>query len=153
MIEFLETISYWYWLAFGLLLMLVEMLVPGVLFLWLGFAGIATGILLLIIPSLTWELQLVVFAVLSVVAIFAGRRFVYARQAPTDHPTLNRRGEQFVGQQYTLDEATSGGRGRLRIGDTMWAVAVVPQGADLDAGARVTVVQIDGATLMVQAQS
>ena len=47
---------------------LSEVLVPGVLFMWLGAAAIVTGLILLGIPDLGWQLQLVVFAVLSVVS-------------------------------------------------------------------------------------
>ena len=151
MIEFMESVTFWYWLGFGMGLMLVEVLVPGVLFLWLGTAAILTGLAMLAVPDMTWQVQLVVFAVLSVASVFVGRRYVYATPQPTDHPTLNRRGENFVGQQYALDGAASGGQGRVKIGDTMWAVSVRPHGADLAAGARVTVVSVDGATLVVEA--
>jgi inner membrane protein len=151
MIEFMQSVTFWYWLAFGMGLMLVEVLVPGVLFLWLGAAAILTGLLMLAVPDVTWEIQLVVFAVLSVVSVFVGRRYVYLNPEPTDHPTLNRRGDNFVGQQYALDGATSGGQGRVKIGDTVWAVEVRPHGADLAAGARVTVISIDGSTLVVEA--
>lgn len=151
MIEFMQSVTFWYWLAFGMGLMLVEILVPGVLFLWLGAAAILTGLIMLAVPDMTWEVQLVVFAVLSVVSVFIGRRYVYSNPEPTDHPTLNRRGDNFVGQQYTLDGATAGGQGRVRIGDTVWAVAVRPHGAELAAGARVTVTAVDGSTLVVEA--
>jgi inner membrane protein len=151
MMEFMESITFWYWLAFGIALMLVEVLVPGVLFMWLGAAAIVTGLILLGIPDLGWQLQLVVFAVLSVVSVFAGRKYVYTNPEPTDHPTLNRRGENFVGQQYTLDGATAGGHGRVKIGDSLWAVSVSPQGTELSANARVTVTGVDGSTLVVEA--
>ena len=151
MIEWPESISYWHWLAFGVLVMLVEVLVPGVIFLWLGIAAVLTGLALAAIPSMSWEMQAILFAVLSVLAIFLGRRFVSARQAPTDHPTLNQRGRNLVGSQYTLEAASSGGRGRVRIGDGMWRFTVRPQGKDLAAGTRVTVVDVDGTTLIVEA--
>ncbi len=151
MIEWPESLSYWHWLAFGVLVMLVEVLVPGVIFLWLGIAAVLTGLAFAAIPSMSWEIQAVLFAVLSVLAIFVGRRVVSARQAPTDHPTLNRRGRTLVGSQHTLDTATSGGRGRVRIGDGVWRFAVRPQGRDLAAGARIEVVDVEGTTLIVEA--
>ena len=151
MIEFPESISFWHWLAFGVAVMLVEVLVPGVIFLWLGIAAVITGLMLAAIPSITWEIQVILFAVLSVVAIFIGRRIVSARQAPTDHPTLNRRGRNLVGTQYTLDTPTEGGRGRMRVGDTMWRFTVRPEGTELAAETRITVVDIDGTTLIVEA--
>ena len=119
-----EDISYWHWLALGVLLMLVEILVPGVVFLWLGIAGVLTGLLLAAVPELDWQVQLVAFAVLSVAAIFLGRRFVAFRQGPTDHPTLNRRGRSMVGTRATLRErpsaAAAGCGSGTRCGRSAW---------------------------------
>ncbi|MDE0795962.1 MAG: NfeD family protein [Alphaproteobacteria bacterium] len=151
MSDFMQDVTFWYWLALGIGLMLVEVLVPGVLFLWLGAAAIVTGLILLGIPDMGWQIQLVVFAVLSIVSVYVGRRYVYANPEPTDHPTLNQRGENLVGQQYSLDGATSGGAGRVKVGDSLWAIAVIPQGAELPAGARIQVVRVDGSTLVVEA--
>ncbi len=145
-----EDISYWHWLAVGVLLMLVEILVPGVVFLWLGIAGVLTGLLLAALPDMGWQVQLVVFAVLSVAAIFLGRRFVASRQGPTDHPTLNRRGRSMVGTRATLRDATVSGRGRIRIGDTMWALRLASPDGELPADTEVTVVEVDGVTLVVR---
>lgn len=145
-----QDISYWHWLALGVLLMLVEILVPGVVFLWLGIAGVLTGLLLAAVPDLDWQVQLVVFAVLSIASIFLGRRFVAFRQGPTDHPTLNRRGRSMVGTRARLRDATVSGRGRVRIGDTMWALRLASPEDDLPADTEVTVVEVDGVTLVVR---
>ena len=151
--DFPETVSFWHWLAFGVLVMLIEVLVPGAIFLWLGIAAVVTGLLLAAIPSMIWELQAILFAVMSVTAIFIGRRIYVARRAPTDHPTLNKRGKNLVGTHHVLDTATSGGRGRVRIGDTVWRFSVRPEGAELAEGARVKVVDADGTTLIVEAEA
>ena len=146
----LADISYWHWLAFGVFLMLVEIVVPGVVFLWLGIASVLTGILLAAMPDMGWESQFIAFAILSVAAIFAGRRFVASRQGLTDHPTLNRRGRSMVGTRCTLTDATSNGRGRVRVGDTMWALRLEALDTDLPEGTEVSVVEVDGVTLVVR---
>ena len=149
----LAELSYWHWFAFGLFLMLVEILVPGAIFLWLGIAGVLTGLLLAAMPETGWQVQFFVFAVLSVASIFLGRRFVASRQRPTDHPTLNRRGRSIVGTRCTLRDDTVNGRGRVRVGDTMWALRLAEAGSDLPAGTEVTVVEVDGVTLVAQGGS
>ena len=151
--ELPEVVSFWHWLAFGVLVMLIEVLVPGVIFLWLGIAAVLTGLALAAIPSMSWEIQAILFAVLSVAAIFVGRRIVAARQAPTDHPTLNRRGKNLVGTRHVLDTASEGGRGRVRIGDTVWRFTVRPEGEELAEGTRIAVVGVDGTTLIVEAEA
>src|SRR3546814_10228056 len=128
-----DAIVYWHWLAFGALIGAVEILVPVVFFLWLGVAAIATGLVLLVFPALSWTVQLLLFAVLSVVAVYAGRRFFRATDdEPTDHPDLNRRAHRLVGQRFSLDEATLDERGRLKVGDVIWRI--VPVAGDLPAG-------------------
>ncbi len=149
--DWLQSLTYWHWLAFGVLVMLLEVLAPGVIFLWLGISAILTGLALAAIPSMAWEVQIILFAVLSVLAVVTGRRFVAAKQEPTDHPLLNQRGRNLVGTYHTLDLATSGGRGRVRIGDSVWRLKVSPSGNDLSAGTRIRVVEVDGTTLVVEA--
>ena len=148
--ELFQNVSYWHWLALGAAIMLIEILVPGVIFLWLGIAAVVTGLAFAALPQLSWQIQLVLFAILSVCSLLLGRRFVSSRQKPTDHPTLNRRAETLIGTQYTLETATSGGRGRIRIGDTLWRFTLAPAGEDLSAGSRVTIVGADGSTLIAE---
>ncbi len=144
-----DQIDYWHWMAFGALLGAVEILIPGVFFLWIGVAAIVTGFVLLVLPALPWGIQLVLFAVLSVVAVYAGRRFFRVREGDSDHPDLNRRGQKLVGQRFTLDEPSVDGRGRVKVGDGVWSY--VTAGGDLAAGTRVRVVGVEGAVLRIEA--
>jgi hypothetical protein len=87
----------------------------------------------------------VTFGVLSVAAAVAARRFLRRDDASTERPLLNRRAQQHVGKTYVVAEAISNGRGKVRIGDTLWRV----EGPDAAEGARVRVTGSDGATLIV----
>ena len=109
-------------------------LVPGVFLLWIGIAALIVGAVSLALWDAgfwIWEVQVVVFLVLSLVSAFAGKRIMSGRGDETDQPLLNRRGEQLVGRTATLTEPIREGRGRIRLGDTLWRVA----GPDLPAGA------------------
>ena len=64
----------------------------------------------------------------------------------SDHPTLNRRGEQYIGQVFVLDTAIARRFGKVRVGDTHWRVT----GADAPAGMRVRVTDVDGVVLVVE---
>ena len=140
---------YWHWLALGAALAVVEIVAPGVFFLWLGLAAIVTGLLLWVIPGTPWTAQLLVFAVVAIVSIYVSRRFVWRGEPESDRPDLNRRGQRYVGQVFTLSEPTLDGRGRIKVGDGWWRVTTTS--GDLPAGARVRVVGIDGTTLRIQA--
>ena len=141
-------VEYWHWWVLGTVLLILEVFSPGAFMLWMGISAAVVGAILLAAPGLTLEIQLLVFAVLSVGSIVAWR--LYRRShppGPTDEPMLNRRGSQYIGRVFTLDEPIVNGFGKLRVDDTSWKVA----GPDLPGGARVRVVAVDNTILRVEA--
>lgn len=142
----LDTLGPWAWIVVGIVLAALELLAPGVFFLWLGLAAILTGILDLIF-DLSWQASALVFAVFAAAAVGLGRWLTRrADEAEPDQPFLNRRGEALVGLTVPLDQAIVGGEGRIRVGDSVWRVT----GPDLPAGAAVRVARMEGATLVVE---
>lgn len=141
------TIEFWYWWVAAAAFLVIEILLPGVFFLWLGFAAGIVGIVALVIPNMTWPYQVVIFAVLSVGAVLFARVYLKKRPVESDQPTLNRRGEQYVGRVVTLSDPIENGRGRATIGDSAWSV----EGDDMPAGAKVKVVGVEGIVLKVEA--
>jgi len=145
-LQYLETLAYWDWFIAGLALVILEIFAPGAVFMWLGIAAGAVGVFVFVIPELSWKWQFALFAVLSVVSIVVSRRYMKRRPVDTDHPGLNRRGAQYVGRNFVLDEAIVDGQGRMRVDDGAWRV----EGPDLPAGARVRVAAVTGAILRVE---
>lgn len=144
-------LQFWHWLAFAAILVGIEMLAPGVFFLWLGVGAAATGVILFAAPDLAWTTQLLLFAAVSVVSIYGGRRWMVRNRTESDHPTLNERGAGLVGSIHVLDAPTLSGRGRMRVGDSTWAVRI-GDGGDLPAGTRVAVTRVDGSVLEISAK-
>lgn len=142
----LDQLDFWHWLIFGVALIFLEMLAPGVVFLWLGIAAAVTGGLLYLVPGMGWENQFLIFSVLSVVSVAVGRMWMRRHPTATDRPLLNRRGEQYVGRTFTLPEAIDNGVGKLKVDDTTWKVS----GPDLPAGTKVKVVGVDGVVLLIE---
>jgi len=146
MVEFLDGITFWYWLIFGFALLFLEMLAPGVIFLWLGLAAGATGIIAFIFSALAWQNQAIIFAVLSVVAIVVGRKWLTLRPLETDHPALNQRGTQYIGKSFMLKDPIVDGEGVISVDDTTWKI----RGTDAPAGTRVIVKNMEGSILMTE---
>jgi membrane protein implicated in regulation of membrane protease activity len=144
-IEFIASYGAWSWVVAGLILLALELVLPGGVLVWLGAAALSTGGLSLLI-NIYWPLQFVVFGVLALVAIWLWLR-TRKQERPTDSPFLNRRAERFIGHEAVLGEPIRDGEGRIAIGDTTWRVS----GPDLEAGARVRVVEVVGAVLRVEA--
>ena len=141
--------NHWTWFIVGALLLILEVFAPGVVFLWLAIAAGAVGLLVLMAPDLSWQIQLLLFAALSIAAGFGARRYFRGRPPSSDRPALNRRGHQYIGQSFTLSEPIVNGRGRMGVEDTQWRV----EGPDLPAGTTVRVVGIDGTILRVERES
>ncbi len=136
----------WAWFALGVALIVLETLVPGVHFLWFGLAAmIVCGVSLA--TGMSWALQLVMFVALSVLMVFVMRRFARPEVSLSDEPDLNVRGAQYVGRTVVVAEPIRDGRGRARVGDTLWQVA----GPDMEAGSRARVTGCDGTVLKVEA--
>ena len=139
----------WNWVAIGLVLLALEIAVPGVFLLWFGLAGIIVGALSLMFHNASfwpWELQVVLFLALSIVLAWYGKRLMDKGDV-TDEPLLNKRSEQMVGRYATLTEPVTNGYGRIKIGDTLWRV----KGPDLAIGSKVKVTYVDGNDLVVAA--
>jgi len=144
-----DEITFWHWLIAGVILIALEMVVPGVVFMWVGIAALITGVLAWAAPGLSMEWLLIVFAALSVISVVLGRIYLKRNPLQSDHPTLNRRGEQYVGRHFTLSEPIVGGFGKIKVDDTTWKVA----GEDMAKDAKVHVVAVEGTVLKVKAES
>ncbi|MNN80920.1 Inner membrane protein YbbJ [compost metagenome] len=73
-------------------------------------------------------------------------RHQYAQGRERQGSTLNRRGSELIGRQFALHDAIVGGRGKIRVADSLWLVS----GPDLPAGTLVRVNRQDGALLLVE---
>ena len=146
MLAWLVSLGTWDWFILAALLFLLEVLAPGMFMLWLGLAAVIMGIVASTIV-LSWQVQLIGFAVLALVLVPAWRHFATKVEKPAESPFLNRRAEGYVGRIFTLDKPIVDGSGAVRIDDTIWRVS----GPDCPAGSRVRVAGTDGANLLVEA--
>lgn len=144
MIDVALSAGFWLWWILAVLLLLLELLLSGVFLIWIGAAAFATGLLVFLF-DMSWQRQVVAFAVLAIVAVILARRW-FGGSAASDQPNLNRRHENYVGRRYRLEYPIVDGRGRLRIDDATWIIS----GPDAPAGSWVKVVATDGLDLVVE---
>ena len=138
--------DFWHWWILAVGLMTLEVLLPTFFFIWLGAAAFVTGIILWLMPSLSWEIQLVIFAVLSIVSVIVSRKYYDNSEVATDEPFLNRRSEQYIGRVITLKEPIVDGTGKIKVDDSIWKVV----GEDCPVGTRIRVVSADNVLLHVE---
>jgi membrane protein implicated in regulation of membrane protease activity len=142
----IDTLGPWTWIVAGLILLVLEVVLPGTFFLWFGVSAVVVGIVALIFPALAWQAEVIGFLVLAVVLVIVGRRY-YSGGLGRIRPTgLNERAQNLVGRETVLSEPIVDGRGRIRVDDTVWRVT----GPDMPSGSRVKVVGADGSVLRVE---
>jgi membrane protein implicated in regulation of membrane protease activity len=148
LMSFLNDLGPWNWLILALILYALEAVVPGVNMVWFGTAALVVGVIVFA-TGVTWPWQLVIFAAISIATAFAVRKFARSKSHTSDIPDLNVRGAQYIGREFVVAEAIKGGRGRVRVGDTLWQA----EGEDVPAGTRVRVKSVHDAVLMVERAS
>lgn len=142
----------WHWLALGLLLLSLEMMLGTFDLLWVAIAAGLTSAFTAIAPDgiAGWQGQLVFFAIASTALFIMGRTlFRRMRENVEEHPTLNKRMAGTLGQRAIVAEDFTGGVGRVKLGDTVWSAQSI-DGANLASGAAVVVESTQGTTLMVK---
>ncbi len=133
------------WLLAGLLLLIAEMLVPGVFLMWIGLACLGTGLAALSV-SLGFAMQVVIFCVLAAITLTVGLKL---RRAPArlNTQTAGLEGRSAVALRF------HGREGRVRVGDSDWAARMAPGVPPPDAGARLRVEAVDGTVLIVRPEA
>ena len=138
----------WSWWILGLVLLGLELMLPGFVLVWFGAAAIVVGTLALLVD---WPVQILalIWAAVSIALLVTARGWFLRR--PGEHsadPHLNDRAGRLVGRVFTLAEPLGENGGRLSIDDTVWRIT----GPALPTGARVVVTAVDGTVLVVEPQ-
>lgn len=137
----------WIWWTIAAALLALELLAPGVAFIWLGLAAAAMGFIALVLPGVPWQAEVAIFAALAAGAVYVVRP--WAREETVEDEArlhLNRRMDGYVGRVFELPAAIDNGEGHLIIDDTRWRV----RGPDLKRGQPVRVTGVEGLTLIVE---
>ncbi|MDO8288369.1 MAG: NfeD family protein [Parvibaculum sp.] len=136
----------WAWWVVAVVLGILELLVPGIFFIWLAAAAAVVGLIVLVFPIPILG-QVALFAILSLISVWVSRQWFQRHPIASDSPLLNQRAQTYIGKSYVLEQAIVNGRGKIRIGDTLWLAS----GPDLPAGSSVRVTGESGGVLVVEA--
>jgi membrane protein implicated in regulation of membrane protease activity len=131
------------WIIAGLVLAVFEMIVPGLVIIWFGIAGVVTGILAFFVPN--QFVQFSVFIVLSGLMVVFSQRIARRITHPEPEPVGANRWVGVSGQVIAAIKPPEFGRVRVR-GEEWRATAK----CELPTGAMVRVVAVDGTHLMVE---
>lgn len=129
------------WFTLGIILIILEMLLPGMFLMWFGASALIVGVITLIIP-MSMNAELVLFAITSVLSVIAVivimRRVSPNTQSTVTHNLNQARGSEFIGMTFTLDSKVVNNEGKLNIGDTVWLI----KGPDAEAGTHIEITHV-----------
>jgi len=144
--EWIDKILFWHWLIVGIVFIVMEMLIlPAAYFLWMGISAIVISGIMAVFPDISFLFQIIIFTIISVVALVFHKRYLKSNPPISDSPNLNRRGDQYVNRVFTLAEAIVNGVGKVKVDDSTWKVS----GDDMQTGEKVKVTGVDGTILQV----
>ncbi len=143
-----EAVTFWHWWGLGGILLVLEILAPGVFLLWVAVGAGVAGVIALAAPTLGWEIEAIVMMAVAVVTAYLGRGFYPGNRhgiIDIGATTLNRRGARLVGRVVVLEQPIANGSGRIEVDGSHWTV----NGPDTPVGVKVRVIDSEGTILKV----
>ncbi len=135
-----------HWLALAFILLIAEMMTGTTYLLWPAVAAGITG-LVAFIPSVPWQAEVALFALLVIVLTAFGKPLVRNRLLHAPTTQINERAAELVGVRGAAAGDFVNGLGSVRINDSVWRAK---SAAPVAAGAPVEVLSVEGVTLTVK---
>lgn len=139
-------LTFWHWLALGLILFGIEMMSGTFDLLMVAIAAWLTAGFAYFAPDAwaVWQGQMIVFGVASTALVVFGRTVLSGvRKSSPEHPTLNRRMQALVGERGLAVGDFVSGTGQISVGDTVWRAEAI-EGETIHGGDTIIV---DGAKM------
>jgi membrane protein implicated in regulation of membrane protease activity len=131
---------FWVWMAVGAIFLAIELMTGSGWLLWPAGSAAAVAIAMIFLP-IAEPAQVAVFAVVTIITTYIGRR--YLRPTPASAPDVNDPMRRLIGHKGDTTGAFVDGAGRVFVDGKEWSAVL--EGADaLAPGAKVEVVAVVG---------
>lgn len=145
-------VLYWYWLVFGMVLMLLELAIPSFTIFWFGLGGLVVGLVMLLFSGISFAGQIFLWIVASTGFVFFWFKVLKPRMKDRTMAGISREavlGETAMVIRKPQDEQ----RGELRfavpvLGSETWDFICHDA---VEVGDRVVVKDVSGNTMVVAA--
>lgn len=147
-LQYITQMNYLGWFTVGLVLILLEFMIPGVFLLWFGLAAFVMGILTFFVTFSLIEIG-VWFSFISVISVTVGcllyKKIIYKTKSLGAYEHLNDMAAAYIGKVYNLSEDVNDGRAKAKVGDTFWLVDV---NDNLKKGDRVKIIGVENGVVL-----
>ena len=144
-------LEYWYWLIFGMILILSELLIPSFTVFWFGLGAIAVAIIYLITPMRSLTVQLLIWSVTSILFTFLWFKLFKPHMVNRTRSRLSK--EAIMGESgFVIKAPVNGQPGVVRFsipfqGSDEWPFICENQ---VKAGDQITIKDVFGNTLIAK---
>ena len=145
----MHELLFWHWWILAGVLLVGEILTFTSFLLWIALAAFITGIVKFASPTLSWEWQMVLFAVLAIIGIFVAIMVLKNKKGSENkgYNALNSRAKIHIGKKFSITTPVINGSGKIKVGDTYWLIHC---DEDLAEGTKIEVISTKGTTLIVK---
>jgi len=116
------SIALW-WLIIGVLLAVLELIIPGTYLIWFGAAALVNCVITAVVPDLSMTWQLVWLAFFSILFAFIGWKVygwtIFHSVVPEKYRNLNDPIAQMTGKTVEV-VSVKGDKIQVAVGDTVW---------------------------------
>ncbi len=144
--DFQNIISEWGWWITAAVLILFEILAPGVFFLFFAFAAFIVASIGWAF-DIDWQYELLIFAAIGFGSMFAGRRYFKNERLSFEEHPINDPMAEYIGRVVELHGAVKNGAGEIKLGDSIWVVT----GDDAEIGRSVKIIGKNDQKFIVEA--
>ncbi len=141
-----EQITPLWWVAIAFGLAALEMVVFSFFLIWPAMAALVMAITVWLSPGIGGELQIILFAILSIALTFSGRRLFQWYDEPES--SLNDRAKQLIGKRAKV-VSFEHGEGRVELNGLRWP-AKWAEGQSSTPGDTVVITNADGMSVQVE---
>lgn len=109
-----------YWIIAGVILIVLELVAPGLIIIFFGIGALLTGIVSWILPlSIQWQLAIFLFS--SIVSLLVFRKYIKQKLfEKTEENSIDEFEEEFIGKQAVAVADFTNGAGRVSFKGTEW---------------------------------
>jgi membrane protein implicated in regulation of membrane protease activity len=137
----------WFWLGAACLLFFIEILTGTGFLLCLGISAAVMTAISFVFGTFEISTQIIMFSFFAILALVYWVYYLKQHPSSSGLPKLNKRAQQYIGRELTLEENLVNGMGKIKVDDSVW---LVRSDEHLKPQTTVKVKAVDGTVLIIE---
>ena len=135
------------WFVVGLVLILMEFIIPGLVIVFFGLGAWVAAIFVSIFPLMAFWVQMMIFTVFAVASLVLLRRTLKKRFFSNQEDAESEGLDDYIGQKAVVEKAIKNGEGKILFKGVSWSAYAEE---DIPEGTKVTIIDKDSIKLKVK---